>query len=149
MEQNKLLIARGLIIGGIGISLNYWLSTIPFSEIIDFSINTQFAFSKQKIWFHLFRELSGDLASFFVFGIVFFGKASWRTIQTWRICFAIMFGVYAPFWLSAPFLTKFSVPESFSELAYLGIALPFSIGLLISKKEFQSKIIQYDFTELS
>jgi len=148
MEQNKFLIARGLILVGIGIILNYWLYTIPFSKIKEFSFNSEYSLLKQKIWFHLFRELSGDLASFFVFGIVFFGKASWRTIQTWRICFVIMFGVYAPFWLSAPFLTKFSVPESFSELAYLGIALPFSIGLLISKKEFYDKKIRFDFTEL-
>ncbi|WP_276390742.1 hypothetical protein [Eudoraea chungangensis] len=136
MKQINLNIARTLLIIGLIVGLKSWWQT--FSHIGDESyiLIPEFTKGKYHAWYHAFREAVGDLSAMLILLVLFFGKKSWRTPNSWWIGLILIIGYYAPFWIGTPFVPELAAPHMTAEMIHLGMAIPPIIGLFLAKKYF-------------
>ena len=87
-------------------------------------------------WYHVFREICGDVAKVVVFLFLFFGSARWRTPATWWIGFILMLGYYAPFWIGEPFLPALSAPIPIAGWTHVAMASFAFFGLAFARLSF-------------
>lgn len=138
--MNRLLVARIVLVLGLGIGLISFFATVSHigSEryLLVPGVEDGEAIIQTHAWYHALREVVGDVASMVVLLLIFFGAVAWRTPVTWTISLIIMVGYYAPFWIGTPFSPALAAPSWAAELVHLVMAiLPFG-ALFIAKRSF-------------
>ena len=84
-------------------------------------------------WYHVFREVCGDVA---VFLLLFFGSAQWRTPLTWWIGLILMLGYYGPFRIGEPALPPLSAPNTPAAITQVVMALLSLAALFVARAAF-------------
>jgi hypothetical protein len=130
--------ARVLILAGFGIGLTSLWST--FSHIGDplYLVLPEFDNGRTHAWYHALREVVGSLAAVGVVLFIFFGRREDRNARTWWICFMLMVGYYAPYWIGMPFNSELGAPSLEAEVSHVLQALAAFAGLFIARPEFMS-----------
>lgn len=130
-------IARLLLVLSLLIGLLSWKESVGHIGNPDFLVPA-YPFGATHSWYHVFREVCGDLAKMAVFLLLFFGPHRWRTPLTWWIAFVLMLGYYAPFWIGEPFQTALSAPLPIAELIHVAMALFAFLSLALARPVFFS-----------
>ena len=98
----RLLIIAGLTVGLI--SLNFTFSQIGDSSyLVGQTDDTAAPLSRaeaEHIWYHVYREGIGDIASIFALLILAFLPHGQRSKTAWSIMLVLWLGYYSPFWTS-------------------------------------------------
>lgn len=98
------------------------------------------AFLQHHSYYHFFREGVGDLAGYAIILAVIFAAPKFRSPMLWCVMLLTMFGIYAPFWIGAPFMVELQAPNMNAEIAHLKMAVPTVIGgFLAMRHYFESK----------
>lgn len=133
----RLTFARVLLVAGLGIGLLSWRESVSHIGSPDFLLANHPSGATHG-WYHVFREVCGDVAKMAVFLILFFGRAGWRTPVTWWIGLILMLGYYAPFWIGEPFLPALSAPNTAAGIVHILMALFAFSSLGLARPFFQS-----------
>ncbi|MEE2983055.1 MAG: hypothetical protein VX929_07145 [Pseudomonadota bacterium] len=94
------------------------------------------AFLTTHGYYHFFREAIGDLAGIAVILAIIFAAPKFRNPTLWWIMLITMFGIFAPFWIGAPFMTELRAPNINAEFAHLRMAVPAVIGCFLAKRYY-------------
>lgn len=137
MSVSRLTIARVLLVVGLGVGLPSWRESVGHIGNADFLAPAS-PLGPTHSWYHVFREVCGDVAKMVVFLLLFFGPARWRTSATWWIGLALMLGYYAPFWIGEPFLPALSAPNMPAAIIHVVMALFAFAGLFLARPAFHS-----------
>jgi hypothetical protein len=70
--------------------------------------------------------------------LVFFGRPQDRTGSTWWICFVLMVGYYASYWVGIPFNPELAAPSLRSEVSHVLQASAALAGLFVARRDFLS-----------
>lgn len=132
----RLLIARLLLVSGLGVGLLSWRETVGHVGNPDFLVD-RYPLGATHAWYHVFREACGDVAAMAMFLLVFFGPSRWRTPETWWIGLILMLGYYAPFWIGEPFLPALSAPNGAAQIVHALMAAASLAALLIAYVPFR------------
>jgi hypothetical protein len=133
----SLIIARILLIVGLGVGLLSWRESVGHIGNPDFRVDA-YPLGATHSWYHVFREVCGDAAKMAVFVLLFFGSARWRTPVTWWIGLVLMLGYYAPFWIGEPFLPALSAPNTPAAIVHIVMALFARAALFAARPVFRS-----------
>lgn len=120
--MTRLTIVRVLLVLGLGIGLLSWRESVGHVGNADFLVPA-YPLGATHSWYHVFREVCGDVAKMAVFLLVFFGGSRWRTPGTWWIAAILMLGYYAPFWIGEPFLPALAAPNAIAGVIHVLMAL--------------------------
>jgi hypothetical protein len=132
------LVAQIALVAGVALGLRSWWESV--GHIGDASFLTPASRSgATHAWYHVFREICGDVAKMTVFLGLFLGPRSWRTPLTWWIVLVLMLGYYAPFWIGEPFLDALKAPSARANMVHLRMAIPAFLGLALAWPEFHRK----------
>ena len=140
MENLKELLAniwtaRVLII--VGLLFGYVPIGQTFSHIGDADfLLVETAFLTTHGYYHFFREAVGDLTGIVVILAILFAAPKFRNPALWWIMLITMFGIFAPFWIGAPFMTELRAPNINAEIAHLRMAVPAVIGCFLAKRYY-------------
>ena len=129
--MSRVLILLGFSVGSIS-----WGYTVSHIGDDTYLLLSEFKLGATHAWYHAFREAAGDLSSMIIVLFIFFGPTSARTGFTWLICFILMVGYYAPFWVGMPFLPELSAPNLSAELTHISMALLAVSGLILARRSF-------------
>ncbi len=127
----RLMVSRVLIALGTGIGLLSWKESVDHIGSPDFLVPA-YALGVTHSWYHVFREVCGDVAKMAVLLLLFFGSARWRTPATWWIGLVLMLGYYAPFWIGTPFLSALTAPNGTAEAIHVAMALFAAAALMLA-----------------
>lgn len=134
--MNKLNIARVLVVLGLIVG---WESLFQsFNHIGDslFLISAEHPGGETHAWYHVLRELMGDIATIIVVLVVFFANRNFRTNATWWLSLIVLIGYYSPFWVGMPFNSALAAPTWDAEVRHIiQAALPLG-GLFLARKDF-------------
>ena len=78
----------------------------------------------------------GDLAGIAAILAIIFAAPKFRNPALWWIMLITMFGIFAPFWIGAPFMTELRAPNMNAEIAHLRMAVPAVIGCFLAKRYY-------------
>jgi hypothetical protein len=131
----RLNAARALLVMGLLIGLMSWKESVGHIGNANFLVPA-FPLVPTHAWYHIFREVCGDVAKMGVFLLLFFGPTHWRTAVAWWICLVLMLGYYAPFWIGEPFLRALSAPIPFAGHVHVAMALFAFVGLALARPSF-------------
>ena len=118
----RLTIARLFLALGLGIGLLSWSESAGHIGNANFLVRN-YPLGATHSWYHVFREVCGDVAKMAVFLLLFFGSAQWRTPVTWWVGLILMLGYYAPFWIGEPFLPALSAPNTAASTVHILMAV--------------------------
>jgi hypothetical protein len=137
-SMSRTNISRVLILAGFGIGLTSLWAT--FSHIGDphYLVLPEFENGRGHAKYHALREIFGSFAAMGAVLFVFFGRREDRNARTWWICFLLMVGAYAPYWIGMPFDSEFGAPSLEAEISHVLQALISLTGLFIARAEFIS-----------
>jgi hypothetical protein len=82
LTSTHLTIARVLLLVGLSIGLLSWRESVDHIGNADFRVPA-FPLGATHSWYHVFREVCGDVAKMVVFLLLFFGSPRWRTPTSW------------------------------------------------------------------
>jgi hypothetical protein len=133
--MRRLNIARTSLVIGLLIGLMSWTESVDHIGNADFLVPA-YPLGPTHAWYHIFREVCGDVAMMLVFLLLFFGADQWRTPITWWIGLILMVGYYAPFWIGEPFLPALSAPTPIAGWAHLAMAGFAFFGLALARPAF-------------
>jgi hypothetical protein len=130
--------ARILVVIGFGIGLTSLWAT--FSHIGDpnYLVLAEFENGREHARYHALREILANVSAMIVVLFVFFGRPQDRSGPTWWICFVLMVGYYAPYWVGIPFNPELAAPSLRAEVSHVLQALVTVTGLLVARREFHS-----------
>jgi hypothetical protein len=131
----RLTLARTFLVIGLLIGLMSWTESVGHIGNADFLVPA-YPLGATHAWYHVFREVCGDVAKMAVFVLLFFGREGWRLPITWEICLILMLGYYAPFWIGEPFLTALSAPIPIAGWAHVAMATFAFLGLALARPAF-------------
>jgi hypothetical protein len=131
----QLTIARVLLLVGLGIGLLSWREAVDHIGNADFLVPA-YPLGATHSWYHVFREVCGDVAKMTVFLLLFFGSPRWRTPTSWWIGLVLMLGYYAPFWIGEPFLPELSAPNNAAAIVHIVMALFAFSALIVVRPAF-------------
>lgn len=94
------------------------------------------AFLQTHSYYHFFREGFGDLAGIAVILAIMFTAPKYRNPALWWVMLITMFGIFAPFWIGAPFMPELSAPNINAEIAHLKMAVPAVIGCFLARRYY-------------
>ncbi len=137
--MTRLNLARASLVIGLLIGLASWKESVGHIGNADFLVPA-YPLGATHAWYHVFREVCGDVAKMVVFVLLFFGPARWRMPFTWSICLILMLGYYAPFWIGEPFLPALSAPIAVAGWAHLAMAFFAFLGLALARPAFRLPI---------
>jgi hypothetical protein len=135
LTGTQLIIARVLLLVGPGVGLLSWREGVDHIGNADFRL-AAYPMGATHSWYHVFREVCGDVAKMVVFLLLFFGSARWRTHNTWWIGLVLMLGYYAPFWIGEPFLPALSAPNATATIVHIVMALFAFSALFVARPAF-------------
>lgn len=135
MTSARIISARALLLVGLGIGLLSWRESVGHIGNADFVVPA-YRLSLTHSWYHVFREVCGDVAKMAVLLLIFFGSSRWRTPVTWRIGLILMLGYYAPFWIGEPFLPALAAPNTPAAIIHIVMALFAFAALLLARSSF-------------
>jgi hypothetical protein len=115
-------IARSSLVIGLLIGLVSWKESVGHIGNASFRVPA-YPLGLTHAWYHIFREVCGDVAKMGVFLLLFFGPDRWRTPVAWSICLILILGYYAPIWVGEPFLPALSAPIPIAGAAHVVIAV--------------------------
>ncbi|WP_333836046.1 hypothetical protein [Novosphingobium sp.] len=133
--MTRLHIARVLLVIGLGVGLLSWRESVGHIGNADF-LTPAYPFGATHGWYHVFREVCGDVAKMVVFLLLFFGAARWRTPVTWWIGLVLMLGYYAPFWIGEPFLPALSAPNLPAQVIHVAMVALSLAALIVARPSF-------------
>lgn len=133
--MTRLTIARASLVIGLLIGLISWKESVGHIGNADFLVPA-YPLGATHAWYHVFREVCGDVAKMAVFLLLFFGSDQWRMPATWWICLILMLGYYTPFWIGEPFLPALSAPIPAAGWAHLAMAFFAFLGLALARPSF-------------
>jgi hypothetical protein len=119
---SRLNIARSSLLIGLLIGLVSWKESVGHIGNANFLVPA-YPLGPSHAWYHVFREVCGDVAKMAVFLLLFFGSDRWRTPVAWSICLILMLGYYAPFWIGEPFLPALTAPIPIAGVAHVAMAV--------------------------
>ena len=126
----RVLVIIGLLYGHVPIRQT-------FSHIGDENFMlVETAFLTTHGYYHFFREGVGDLTGIAVILTILFAAPKFRSPMLWCIMLLTMFGIFAPFWIGAPFMTELSAPNMNAEIAHLRMAVPAVIGCFLARRYY-------------
>ena len=126
--RRPLTIARALLVIGLGVGLLSWRESVGHIGNANF-LTPAYPLGATHGWYHVFREVCGDVAKMVVFLLLLFRSAQWRTPATWWIGLILMLGYYAPFWIGEPVLPALSAPTTPAAITHVVMTL-FTLGAL-------------------
>jgi hypothetical protein len=135
LTSTHLTIARVLLLVGLGIGLLSWRESVDHIGNADFRVPA-YPLGATHSWYHVFREVCGDVAKMVVFLLLFFGSPRWRTPTSWWIGLVLMLGYYAPFWIGEPFLPELSAPNNAAAIVHIVMALFAFSALFVARPAF-------------
>ena len=135
MTATRLNTARALLVIGLLIGMMSWKEGVDHIGNANFLVPA-FPLAATHAWYHIFREICGDVAKMAVFLLLFFGPQQWRTRVAWWICLVLMLGYYAPFWIGEPFQPRLSAPIPFAGHVHLAMAFFAFLGLALARSSF-------------
>lgn len=118
----RLWFARVLLLIGLGVGLLSWRESVGHIGNPDFLVPA-YPQGATHSWYHVLREVVGDVAKMAVFLLIFFGPAPWRSSVTWWIGLVLMLGYYLPFWVGQPFNPALAAPNTIASAIHLAMAL--------------------------
>lgn len=146
--MNKLNIARVLIVIGMVVG---WESLYQsFHHIGDplFLISPDHPGGDTHAWYHVLRELMGDIGTIIAVLVVFFAGTCFRTPATWWLSLIVLVGYYSPFWVGMPFNPALAAPTWDAEIRHIIQAAVPLAGLFLARAEFyKTPNIQGDLTQ--
>ena len=134
--MTRLIIARTLLLGGLGVGLLSWRESVGHIGNPDFRV-PGYTLAPSHSWYHIFREVCGDVAKMTVFLLIFFGRSSWRTPIIWWIGLILMVGYYAPFWIGELILPALAAPSGPAGAIHIVMATLSILALLVARPLFQ------------
>jgi hypothetical protein len=132
---SRLNIARSSLVIGLLIGLVSWKESVGHIGNADFLVPA-YPLGPTHAWYHVFREVCGDVAKMAVFLLLFFGPDRWRTPVAWSICLILMLGYYAPFWIGEPFLPALAAPIPIAGAAHVVMAVFAFLALGLARASF-------------
>jgi hypothetical protein len=75
----QLTTARVLLLVGLGIGLLSWREAVDHVGNADFLVPAYPLGATHSSWYHVFREVCGDVVKMTVFLLLFFGSPRWQT----------------------------------------------------------------------
>jgi hypothetical protein len=140
--STRLTIGRVLLLVGLGVGRLSWRESVGHIGNADFRVPA-YPLGATHSWYHVFREVCGDVADMTVFQLLFFGSPAWRTPNSWWIGLVLMLGYYAPFWIGEPILPELSAPNDAAAIVHIVMALFAFSALFVARPAFnQFKDIQ-------
>jgi hypothetical protein len=136
--MTRINVARILVVLGFGIGLTSLWAT--FSHIGDpnYLVLPEFENGRAHARYHALREILANVSAMIVVLFVFFGRPQVRISSTWWICFMLMVGYYAPYWVGIPFNPELAAPSLRAEVSHVLQALAAVSGLIVARREFNS-----------
>jgi hypothetical protein len=134
--MTRINVARILVVTGFAIGLTSLSAT--FSHIGDptYLLPPAYENGQTHGWYHALREALGDVAAMGVVLFVFFGRPRDRNAATWWICFIVVVGYYAPYWVGMPFNPALGAPSFAAEISHVLQAFTVLTGLFVARREF-------------
>ena len=136
--DSRLTLARVLLLAGLGVGLLSLRESIGHIGNPDFQV-PGYAVAPTHSWYHVFREVCGDIAKMTVFLLLLFGRRSWRTPVTWWIGAILVIGYYAPFWIGEPFVRELAAPSRPAGIIHVMMATLSTIAFLVARPAFAEK----------
>ena len=123
----RVLVIIGLLAGYIPIAFTFGHIGDAQHLLID---------SSSHSWHHFFREGVGDLGASAVILFIMFAAPKFRNPAMWWVMLITMFGLYAPFWIGAPFMDELAAPSMTAEIAHLQMAVPALLGCFLARRHY-------------
>ena len=136
----RLLVARVLLLAGLGVGLLSWRESIGHIGNADFLVPS-YPLGPTHSWYHVFREVCGDVAKMAVLLLIFFRPPRWRNGFTCAIALILMPGYYAPFWIGEPFLTALSAPNWMVATVHVAMATLAFLALAVAHPDFNANAV--------
>ena len=136
--MTRINVARLLVLLGFGIGLTSLWAT--FSHIGDpyYLVLPEFENGRAHARYHALREILANVSALIVVLLIFFGRPQDRTGSTWWICFVLMVGYYASYWVGIPFNPELAAPSLRAEVSHVLQASAALSGLFVARRDFLS-----------
>jgi hypothetical protein len=136
--MTRIKLARILVVLGFGIGLTSLWAT--FSHIGDpnYLVLPEFENGRAHARYHALREILANVSAMIVVLLVFFGRPQDRTGSTWWICFVLMVGYYASYWVGMPFNPELAAPRLRAEVSHVLQPTAALSGLFVARRDFLS-----------